>query len=54
VFDEPPAPAARDEFGFDTVAVVARRRIAAPGGWATPEDARPSVTILGTSESDMA
>jgi len=27
VFDEPPAPAARDEFGFDTVAVVARRLV---------------------------
>jgi len=54
VFDEPPAPAARDEFGFDTVAVVARRRIAAPGGLATPEAARSVETVLGTSESDMA
>jgi len=53
VFDEPPAPAARDEFGFDTVAVVARRRTAAPGGLATPEAARPAGSVLGASESDM-
>jgi len=38
VFDEPPAPAARDEFGFDTVEVAARRRMAAPGGLATADD----------------
>lgn len=54
MFDEPPAPAARDEFGFDGVAVVARRRIAAPGGLATPEAERPLGTVLGVSESDMA
>jgi len=52
VFDEPPAPAARVEFGLDT-AVVARRRIAAPGGRATAEGERPLGTVLGASESDM-
>jgi len=35
VFDEPPAPAARVEFGFDTCEPVALRRICAPGGLAT-------------------
>jgi len=30
VFDEPPAPAALDEFGFETVVFVARRRMLAP------------------------
>lgn len=68
VFDEPPAPAARDEFGLDTVVFVARRlarmsitsailtrvahRIAAPGGRATAEAERPLATVLGASESD--
>jgi hypothetical protein len=31
VFDEPPAPAARDEFGFDTVEVAARRLVRSAG-----------------------
>jgi len=50
VFDEPPAPADRDELGFETVFPVARRRTAAPGGLATPEAERP---VLGESESDI-
>lgn len=53
VFDEPPAPAAREELGLDTVEVGARRRIAAPGGRATAEAERPLGTDLGASESDI-
>jgi len=53
VFDEPPAPAARVEFGFETVLPVARRRTAAPGGLATAEAERPTREDLGESESDM-
>jgi len=53
VFDEPPAPAALDEFGFETVVFVARRRMLAPGGRATAEGERPFGTVLGASESDM-
>jgi len=53
VFDEPPAPAARVELGFETVPPVARRRTAAPGGLATPDAERPVERFLEASESDI-
>jgi len=50
VFDEPPAPAARVELGFETVLPVARRRTVAPAGLAT---VRPTREGFRESESDM-
>jgi len=59
VLEDPPAPAARLELGFfSTVAAAApaRRRIAAvcaPGGFATPDEARETAAGRAESESDM-
>jgi len=52
VFEEPPAPAAREELGFDACVPAARRRICAPGGFAI-ELARPLPFVRGESESDI-
>jgi len=54
VFEEPPAPAAREEFGFETALPVALRRTCAPGGFATAEDEAALPTgEEGREESDM-
>jgi len=53
VFDEPPAPAARVELGFETVVPVARRRTVVPDGLAAPGTGRPAREVFGTSESDI-
>lgn len=55
VFDDPPAPAERDELGLETCDVAARRRICAPGGLATAvAEEREETERAGASESDMA
>jgi len=54
VFDDPPAPAARDELGFETCDVPARRRIWAPVGLATAvAEERGETERAGASESDI-
>jgi len=52
VFDDPPAPAERDELGLETCDVAARRRTWAPGGLATAEE-REETERAGASESDI-
>jgi len=55
VLDDPPAPAARDELGLETCDAPARRRICAPGGFATAPAAdveREETEREGASESD--
>jgi len=54
VFDDPPAPAERDELGLETCEAAARRRICAPGGLATVvAEEREETERAGASESDM-
>ncbi len=52
VFDDPPAPAAREEFGRATAVPAARRRVCAPGGLTTPLLVATRPFVFGESESD--